>query len=114
MLLTDGTCKICPDYHILEAGGKSCKPHKCGYREKLLKNAECTKCLEYGTVTSDDLKKCVKTICDSRHKLNEDGSCSLCDDYLIVSGDGRTCIEPTCGKRDFVNKVGACVTCDLF
>ena len=58
MILTDGTCKTCPEYQRKQGEGKECGPDLCADNQRIGKDGKCYDCKEYETANYDDHKQC--------------------------------------------------------
>ena len=56
-------------------------------REKVVHNSfACEACPPF-EILSIDQKSCVPKVCGKREKVNEDATCTPCEDYTLVSTD---------------------------
>ena len=67
-------------------------------------------CAEYESVISSKLE-CEEPVCESRKKITIDGTCELCEDFMIPSEYGYECYQPSCPERQVVLKDGTCEMC---
>jgi hypothetical protein len=53
-------------------------------------------------------RECIAPKCGEREKIMPDGSCYPCEDFTVVSEDGRQCQMPECSFNEFVEMDGFC------
>jgi hypothetical protein len=58
---------------------------------------------------------CEADFCDKKRGFTKlDGTCFICEPYLVPVHDRRECISPMCPENAFVTADGNCQPCDKY
>ena len=109
--MTDATCEKCPKYETSSEYDKTaCIRNRCKPDEKLREDGQCEKCTNGGHGDqSTNYTTCHVKNCSTRQRIDDEGYCRNCPDYMVHGQDKLKCELKVCGMRQKVGPEAQCI-----